>query len=74
MDAIADRLLSCLLCGVIIALITATAGAALWLLYGGILHLCIAQFPPAAAMLGGAFIPAAACYALCRHGNDLMDR
>ncbi len=74
MDTLTDRLLSFLLCGIIIALITATAGAALGLLYAGILRLCGAEFPPAALMLAGALLPAAACYALCRHGNDLMDR
>jgi hypothetical protein len=74
MDTVTDRLLSCLLCGVVITLITATAGASLWLLYTGILRLCNAQFPPAAIMILIAALPAGACYVLCRHGNDLMDR
>ncbi len=74
MTILLDRLLSRLLRGVIILLITVAAGAALFLLYSGLIALCSGRFSPAVAMLGASAIASAACYGLCRHGNDLMDR
>lgn len=69
-----DRLLGRLLRSVIIFLITVAAGAALFLLYSGLIALCGGDFSPAVAMLGASAIASGACYGLCRHGNDLMDR
>ena len=74
MTILFDRLLSRLLRGVVILLITVTAGATLFLLYSGLISLCGGDISPAAAMLGASSITSIGCYALCRHGNDLMDR
>lgn len=69
-----DQLLSRLLWMVVMGLIVATGGAALCLLYNGLLLLCWGQFPVAAGFLPLTLLLAGACYLLCRHGNDLMDR
>jgi hypothetical protein len=74
MTIMLDRLLSHLLRAVVMLLITATAGGTVFLLYSGLIHLCSGQFLAALGLLGACPLPSAGCYALSRHGNDLMDR
>ena len=74
MTMVLDRLLSHLLRAVVMLLITLTAGGTVFLLYGGLIHLCSAHFLSAMTLLGACPLPSVACYALCRHANDLMDR
>lgn len=69
-----DRVLSRLLWLLVMGLIVGCGGGATSLLYGGILQLCGGQVTPGLIQLSGAALPSAACYLLCRYGNDLMDR
>ncbi|HEY8665841.1 MAG TPA: hypothetical protein VIL86_04205 [Tepidisphaeraceae bacterium] len=69
-----DRILWRFLWLIIMALITATAGAGLMLAYSGLFQLVGKHVVPGATSMGMALVLSIACYLLCRHGNDLMDR
>jgi hypothetical protein len=69
-----DRLLSRCLWLVIMSMIAGSAIGGILLIYAGLFKLIISQFEQAGFLVGWGLILAGACWVLCRHCDDLIDR
>ena len=70
----ADRILSKCLWLSIMLLISGSAVGGLMLFYSGLFRLIGGQFEAGGMALGLGSLLAGACWALCRHSDDLIDR
>ena len=73
-ELMTDRLLFRCLWLIIMSLIAGSAVGSLVLIYSGLSGLIGRQFEDGGALAGAGIVLAAACWALCRHSDDLIDR
>ncbi|MDB5321258.1 MAG: hypothetical protein JWN40_2889 [Phycisphaerales bacterium] len=69
-----DRILSRCLWLIIMSLIAGSAVGSLVLIYSGLFRLIMRQFDTGGLVVGAGTALATACWALCRHSDDLIDR
>jgi hypothetical protein len=74
LDLMTDRLLSHCLWLTIMSLIAGSAMGSLVLIYSGMAGLIGRQFEDGGVLVGSGIILAGACWVLCRHSDDLIDR
>lgn len=72
--AMPDRLVHRCLWLIVMSMIVASALGCLIFLYSGVFKLITQQFEPAGTAVGLALLLGAACWVLCRHCDDLVDR
>jgi hypothetical protein len=73
-ETMTDRVLSRCLWLTIMSLIAGSAMGSLVLIYSGLSGLMGRQFEDGGVLVGSGIILGAACWALCRHSDDLIDR
>jgi hypothetical protein len=69
-----DRLLSRFLWTTIMGLIAASAMGCLVLLYSGLFRLITLQFEAGGVVTGAGILLGVACWLICKHSDDLIDR
>jgi ABC-type Fe3+-siderophore transport system permease subunit len=69
-----DRILSRCLWLIVMSLIAGSAMGSLMLIYSGLFRVIMRQFEVGGVVTGAGVALAAACWALCRHSDDLIDR
>jgi hypothetical protein len=71
---VTDRILSRCLWLLVMSLIAGSAMGSLILIYSGLFRVIMRQFEAGGVVTVAGVALAAACWALCRHSDDLMDR
>lgn len=69
-----DRILSRCLWTTIMGLIVGSALSSLVLLYSGLFKLITAQYETGGIVSGSGILVGVACWGLCKHSDDLIDR
>ena len=69
-----DRILSRCLWLMVMSLIAGSAMGTLMLIYSGLFRIIMRQFETGGILTAAGAALGAACWALCRHSDDLIDR